>query len=533
MRSPALPVRRNPMARPTPTRAAEIPPVELATLLLREARRRQLALAGTFAAIALVALLAGLFLVPRKYTSSTTILAQESDIIQPLLEGRAVSTQVIDRAGMARNVVYGRKVMDEVLKAGGWMEGTPSPVQQDRMMEQIRERTRITAPREDLVQIQYQDSDPERTWKVTRRMAELLIEESLANKERESREAYEFIDKQVRDYHAKLLDAEDNLQAYRSANADAQPGSATDVNTRIGALRTAVEQARMSLMEQRSRESALAAQLSGESAVTAVQTRENLYRTQLIELQNELDGLLLRYTEKHPDVVRVRHQMADVQAAMQRAQEQRSQPSVRAAGDVSADARVNPLYLELRSQLAETRREIAATQSRMSMSEGLLGEEMGRSRRIAESESTLAELTRDYEVNRDIYQDLLRRRENARVSMELDKERRGLTMRIQDPAELPVRPTGLSLTHIALGGLAAAVAVPLGLLFLLVRFDPRVRSPVQLERSTGLPVLTVVPAYRTARDRRREIVRVAMSASILFAVFLAFALVYGYKQWAA
>lgn len=527
MRNPALPVRRNPMARPAPARGPEIPPVELASMLLREARRRQLALVGTFAAIALLALLAGLFLVPRKYTSSTTILAQESDIIQPLLEGRAVSTQVIDRAGMARNVVFGRRVMDEILKAGGWAEDAPSAVQQDRMIEQIRERTRITAPRPDLVQIQYHDNDPQRTWAVTRRMAELLIEESLANKERESREAYEFIDKQVRDYHAKLLDAENNLQAYRSANADAQPGSATDVNTRIGALRTQVEQARMHLMEQRSREGALASQLSGESAVTAVQTRENLYRTQLIELQNELDGLLLRYTEKHPDVVRVRHQMADVRAAMQRAQ---NQP--RESGDLSADARVNPLYLELRSQLAETRREIAATQSRMSMSEGLLGEELGRSRRIAESESTLAELTRDYEVNRDIYQDLLRRRENARVSMELDQERRGLTMRIQDPAELPVRPTGLSLTHIALGGLAAAVAVPLGLLFLLVRFDPRVRSPMQLERNAGLPVLTVVPTYRTARDRRREIVRVVMSASILFAVFLAFALVYGYQQWA-
>lgn len=527
MRNPALPVRRNQMARPAPARGPEIPPVELASMLLREARRRQLALVGTFAAIALLALLAGLFLVPRKYTSSTTILAQESDIIQPLLEGRAVSTQVIDRAGMARNVVFGRRVMDEILKAGGWAEDAPSAVQQDRMIEQIRERTRITAPRPDLVQIQYHDNDPQRTWAVTRRMAELLIEESLANKERESREAYEFIDKQVRDYHAKLLDAENNLQAYRSANADAQPGSATDVNTRIGALRTQVEQARMHLMEQRSREGALASQLSGESAVTAVQTRENLYRTQLIELQNELDGLLLRYTEKHPDVVRVRHQMADVRAAMQRAQ---TQP--RESGDLSADARVNPLYLELRSQLAETRREIAATQSRMSMSEGLLGEELGRSRRIAESESTLAELTRDYEVNRDIYQDLLRRRENARVSMELDQERRGLTMRIQDPAELPVRPTGLSLTHIALGGLAAAVAVPLGLLFLLVRFDPRVRSPMQLERNAGLPVLTVVPTYRTARDRRSEIVRVAMSASILFAVFLAFALVYGYKQWA-
>jgi hypothetical protein len=133
-------------------------------------------------------------------------------------------------------------------------------------------------------------------------------------------------------------------------------------------------------------------------------------------------------------------------------------------------------------------------------------------------------------VNREIYQDMLRRRENARVSMEMDRERRGLTMRIQDPAQMPLRPSGLRFMHFALGGLAAAVVVPLGLLFLLARFDPRVRSPRQLERQGHYALLTVVPRYRTPRDRRREFMRMAMSALIVCAVVLAYGLVYGYKQ---
>jgi hypothetical protein len=114
--------------------------------------------------------------------------------------------------------------------------------------------------------------------------------------------------------------------------------------------------------------------------------------------------------------------------------------------------------------------------------------------------------------------------------MEMDRERRGLTMRIQDPAQMPVRPTGLRFMHFALGGIAAAVAVPLGLLFLLVRFDPRVRSPRQLERQGHYALLTIVPRYRTPRDRRREFMRIAISASIVVAVVLAYGLVYGYKQ---
>lgn len=522
----ALPARRG----GTPAQAHNaLPPMELATILWHEARRYQVVLVTIFAAIALVVLLAGLFVLPQKYTASTTILAQESDIIRPLLEGRAVPTGVVDRAGMARQVVYGRKVMQGILEAGGWLDEGLSPIEQDKLVEEIRGNTRITAPRENLVQISYSDSEPHRTFRVTQRLADLFIEESLSTKERESREAYEFISKQVDDYHRKLTSAEDNLQRYRSENADAQPGSATDVNTRITALRTQVEQARMELMEQRSREGALASQISGESAVTAVQTRESIYRAQLMELQGQHDTLLLNFTEQHPDVVRIRHQMADIQAAMRRDAERQD----RSGGDAGAlgDAQLNPLYQELRSRLSEVRREAAATASRMGTSEGLLDQELGRSRRIAASESTLAELTRDYEVNRDIYQDMLRRRENARVSMELDREKRGLTMRIQDPATMPLRPSGLRLAHFAAGGLLMALAIPLGLLFARVRFDARVRSARQLERhNPAWPVLTVVPRYLTAHDRRRELGRMALSASIFVLVMLAYGFAYGYRQ---
>ncbi len=502
-----------------------LPPNEMAPILLREAQRYSLTMVVLFALIAVSSLLVGMFLLPKNYVASTTILAQQSDIIQPLLEGRAVATGVVDRAGMARQVVFSRKVLIEILKTGGWLTEDPNALQQDRLFEQIQDRTQISSPRPNLVQFTYRDNDPERTFKVTERYAELFIEESLAAKERESREAYEFIDSQVQDYHRKLTDAESNLQDYRSRNADAQPGSAADVNTRISALRTQVEQTRMTLLEQQSSEEAIASQLSGESSVTAVQTRESLYRAQLIELQNQLDQLLLTYTDQYPDVTRIRHQMSDVQRTLEEEERNRLKPNDSA--DAFQNSQFNPLYQELRSRLAEVRRERAAIQSRMANAESLLHGELDRSRRIAASESALAELTRDYEVNRDIYQDLLRRRENARVSMVMDQKRRGLTLRVQDPAVMPMRPTGLRVLHFALAGFGAAVGLPLALLFLLVRFDPRVRSARQLERHANVPLLAVVPPYLTRSDRRRRWARGALSATIVIAVLA----VYGLSFW--
>ncbi|GGD55701.1 XrtA system polysaccharide chain length determinant [Pseudoxanthomonas indica] len=530
MNQPALPARRSTAA---PQNAAvTLTPNELVPVLLEEAKRNRTAIAAIFTGVALLTLVIGLLVLPKNYTASTTILAQESDIIQPLLEGRAVATEVVDRAGIARQVIYSQKVLQEALKTGGWLDNKPSAIEQDRLMESIKGRIAITSPRPNLVQISYRDNDAKRTYDVTERLGALFISESLAAKERESREAYEFIDSRVTDYHAKLTDAENNLRLYRSANVDAQPGSATDSNTRISALRTQLENTDMSLLEQRSRAGAINAQLSGESAVTAVATRETYYRGQMMELQGQLDRLLLNYTEQHPDVVRVRHQMEDLQTAMQAEQQRRAQGNANGNSPFD-DTQINPLYQELRSQQATTQREVAATESRRAITESMLGQEMNRSRRIAESESELAELTRDYEVNRDIYQDLLRRRENARVSMELDREERGLTLRVQDPATMPLRPTGLRFLHFAIAGLFVAIALPLGLLFLRARFDPRIRSAAQLQKTPGLVLLSSVPAYPSPQDRRAELKRNALSIAMLVLVVLAYALAFGLKQLAA
>jgi len=501
---------------------------EVIPVLYAEVRRREVTLAAVFVVIALLGLLLG-FLWPKSFSASTTILVQESGIIQPLLEGRAVATGNADRAGIARQVIFSRKIMNEILETGGWMAKNPSPIDQDRLVEQIEDRTNITAPRDNLIQIVYRDSDATRTFKVTQRFAELFISESLAAKERESREAYEFINSQVEDYHKKLTDAEENLKKYRSANADAQPGAGADVNSRISALRGQVEQARMDLMAQRSQEAAMVSQLSGESEVNSVQTPEGVIRAQLAELQTQLDRLLLQYTDEYPDVVRIRHQINDLKSQLDK--EQQRVAAARDAGVSRAldqSAQFNPLYQQLRSRLAELRQTTAATQSRMDASESMLNQELERSRRVAASESALAELTRDYEVNRDIYQDLLKRRENARVSMNLDEEKRGLTFRIQDPAIMPLRPSGLRFMHFAIAALVLGIALPLGFVFGVTRYDPRIRSAMQLEQ-LGIPVLAAVPLYTTRSDRTRERMRLAMIVLLLFGVAAAYGLIYWLK----
>ncbi|HEV7777454.1 MAG TPA: XrtA system polysaccharide chain length determinant [Luteibacter sp.] len=472
--------------------------------LVSEARRRRLAIGTIFAVIALAALAVGLMW-PKKYEASTTILAQESSIITPLMEGAAQTTANKNRAGIARDVVFSRKVMGEILASGGWMSTHPTPIEQDRMIESIKSHTNVQTSRDNLITISYFDSDPKRAYDVTRQLGQLFISESLASKQRESRDAYEFINSQVEAYRQKLTDAEDKLKSYRDANADARPGSEVDTNTRISQLRTQIENTRMAVMEKSSQAAAISAQLSGESEVNAIQTTGGIYQAQLAQLQGDLDHLLLTYTDEYPDVVRLRHQIQDLKQQM--AQSDANRQNADRAGTpmpMENSVQMNPLYQQMKIQLATTRGDAAATAARLAASETMLQSELERSKRIANSENVTSELTRDYNVNRDVYQDLLKRRENARVSMNLDAEQRGLTFLIQNPAVMPLVPSGLRFMHFGLAGMALSLAIPFGLLFGLVRLDPRVRSVWQLERATGLSVLASIPFYPTPRDRRRD-----------------------------
>lgn len=496
-----------------------------------EWRRRPVLLAAVFTAIALAALVFGLLL-PKKYNSQTTILIEESNIIKPLMEGRAVPTSVVSRAAITREVAFSRKVMTEILKTGGWMAKNPTPLQQDQLIETITSRTIISNPRDNLIRVSYTDTDAVRAHAVTKRFAELIIQESLATKERESRDAYDFIDSQVRAYHKKLTDAESKLEAYRKSNPDARPGIDGDVNSRIGELRRMVDTSRMELMDLNSQGNALQGQLNGENEVNVVQTRSGQLLARMAELETEKDRLLMNYTDQHPDVVRVQHQIRDLEDELRnedaRAQARKTAGTNTPASGTGAtaldgSASFNPLYGELKSKLAENRRQSAAVGSRIATSQSLLDQELARSRHIAASESTLAELSRDYEVNRDLYQDLLKRRENARVSMSLDSEQRGLSFRVQEPASFPLRGVGLRLVHVASAGLGAAALAPLLLLFGFVRLDPRVRSPYQIETAAALPVLGSVPRYNTAPSRRQGTRRYVIAAMI----FLVVPLVYG------
>jgi polysaccharide chain length determinant protein (PEP-CTERM system associated) len=416
------------------------------------------------------------------------------------MQGAAVQTEVVDRAKIAREIVYGRDILVKILKKGGWLEGNPSPVKREQLIDGLRSRLEIKNARANLLRFTYKDTDPERTYKTLSTAVDLFISQSLASKLAESRSAYEFIDKQVSQYHAKLRSAEEQLKKFRSANVDIRSGSIQEIANRIQTLQARVSNIEQELRETKIKKKTLLAQLSGEAETAAGLSRAEEYRKRIIELQTKLDNLLLNYHETYPDVVRAREQIEELKNALKQEEQNKNKKS---SGNtiiiegVEVDERIqaSPVYQQLRTDLYATNSKIQTLTSRLADARRSLKEQEALGRRTHELQATLAELERDYQVNSDIYQDFLRRREAARVSMNVDLEKKGLNLRVDEPPFLPLSPSGLGLADFVMAGMLAGLVLPIGVLFGILQIDPRIRNAEQLNEISDIPIIGVVNEY--------------------------------------
>ena len=442
---------------------------ELLSNLLREARRRLRLLSILFLIVCLGALFVG-WSWPKKYSANTTILVSEDKTIEKLMEGKAVATNVSERVLIAREVMFSQKVMDKVLATGGWLSDAPSAAERDVRADALQQRTLVSSPRENLLRIEFRDVDPQRAYLVAKTFADEFLAESRAAQVRESREAYEFILDRVSHYQSKLNTAQQKLDTYQVENPQSRIEPASLIEARIGLLRRKLDSDQ--------------ARLDGDVGRTAatVVVGEDLrapLRQRLSGAEEALGKLEQQYTDAHPDVSRARREVAELRGRLAQTPAPRVVRSGGGGGDNAA----------LRARITRTEKDIHA--------------ELERVREMADPSPELAELARERDVPRDLYQDLLRRLEYARLSLSLDEEGRGLSFQIQEEASVPTRASGLRFLHFVLGGLAAAFALPLALLLALVQLDPRLRSANAVQRSTGIPVLAAVPMYWNGSDQRR------------------------------
>ncbi|MGH8531142.1 MAG: hypothetical protein ACREV1_00080 [Gammaproteobacteria bacterium] len=467
---------------------------ETIRVLINGAMRHRVAMVVSFLLVSCSVMLVGLSW-PKRYLSYTTIYIDDTKTIQPFLVGAAAAarTELQDRARIARQILFSRKVFDEIFKVAGWAD--LSPEEKEMQGKAFETSTTIMNLGKNLVRIEYEDSDPMRTYAVTKKFGDSLISEILYAKMRGSEEALKFIESQLKLYRGKLVDAEKKLNDFRAKNPGVTPDAGAGVRSRVERLHETIENTNTELKEAQVRKVGLEQQLSGQSSAGIATVDANLER--VTALEGQLADLRMKYHDDYPDIVSLKRQIEDVKRAPRT-----TNPPV--ARNTVAEGGVD-LFADWRRELLDTSVLIRTLSVRLEETQRFLRDEQQRAHRIDEIQTQMTELQREYETNQASYRDLIRQRENARVTLELDQTP-NLTFQIQEPASIPLLSIGLRFLHFMLAGIALGITLPLFCLWAYLNYHPRIRVRSLISEKLGLVVLETIPHYFSPRERRQSVV---------------------------
>ena len=476
---------------------------EMLPLLRREAFARSGTLLAIFVGISLVFMAIG-FMWEKKYNSSVQLYVDDRNLVGPLLS--TAKTADRDAVKLAKQELFAIDILDTVLEEIGFADETTTPIEREELRDDLINATTVSNRNNQLLEISFWDPDPTIAFKTTSLYAELFLKKTMESTNVETTEAFEFIIDQVETYRARLEDAERRLETFRTQNPGVTTLEGGNVNARIIELQRDYEQTQLFFAQKDQTRRTLQAELSNESSTIARDYQVGQTRDQIASLQAQIDVLSLSYTDDYPDIVRLRQQIEDIKISaaerLQRASERGPETAAFSVGGqaYSGAANLSPVYQQIRSDMARAAAEADALQSRLRQIEVLINNEIARSETSAQVERTLNELTRDYEINKEIYEGLLKKQESARITMTLGNEQQGVLYRIQQKANFPVRPNGLRFVHIVFLGLVLASVLPFVYLIVFLKLDPRIRTGSAITDLLELPLLTVVPHMRSPKE---------------------------------
>jgi polysaccharide chain length determinant protein (PEP-CTERM system associated) len=461
-------------------------------------KRRWLAVGVAWAVAAVAAIVVPL--VPNRYEASAQIYVDTQTVLKPLMQGLAYIPDIDQQVHMLARTLVSRPNVERLVDETelGLVNG-PSQVERERAIAKLSEQIKI-APvggTVNLYAIIYRDSDSARAKRLVEATLALFVNASSVGTKRDSQEASQFIDDQIKSYESKLVEAENRLKEFKVRHFGSSGVATQDFFGRMSALSDEVGRLRLDLAAaEQSREAyrrELASenpQLPGEAGIGPVPAAVSELDARIETQKKLLDEMLRRYTEAHPDVVSTRRVITQLE--QQRVRENAAKAAAIAAGKGRLVAATSPVYQKLRVSLAETEAQVASLRSQLAFKQARLEEARAMASRMPQVEAELAQLNRDYDIMNKNYQGLVSRRESASLGLKLDETSRLAEFRIVEPPRVSPRAVFPSRTHMALMAIVLALALGIGAPLAIDYIRPTFKSTSALQRATGRQVLGAV-----------------------------------------
>jgi len=467
--------------------------------LIKILRRKYVALSVGLAVLSLFTW--GSFLLPKTYEASTTISIDVDSVLKPLIQGVGVFGNE-DRIQNLKNEITSRNIIEKTVKKLGMDAHAKNPGQYDALIENIKKKIdvknmNVTGRSESptMFNISYTGGDPKTVTQMVDTITSVYIDEHIKSRRTDTSEAYEFIQSQLVGYKNKLEESDKAIREFRERNPNLVPQSETTLMTRLEGLQSSKIETDITMKELMRKKENLQKQLSGEKELTvAIVTREGSPQARLSYLNNQLMLLTAKYTENFPEVIKVRAEIEELKKQIAQAKDSRTE------GGGSETSALNPIYQQLREELAKTEAEIESLRGRSSELSRQHHEAQRIFGQMPKEQEEWTKLQRDRNAYQQIYDQLLQKLENARVSKEIEIKDKGGTFRIIDHAKLPLFPIKPNRIKMILLGIFLGIASGIGVVFAFEHFDHSFKDEDSIETSLKLPVLATIPKIITEAE---------------------------------
>lgn len=482
--------------------------------------------------------LAYLLVTPKLYEAKTLILIQGQRVPEEYVRP-VISSSVDDRLNTIYQQVTSRTNSEKIINEYDLYASRANMLIDEKValfisrisIDTSKDRSRRNAETSAFT-ITFQDENPRKVRDVTNALAANYIDEHLKMREEEALGTSDFLSDELNSIEKQLKQKEEELKRYREKYMGGLPEQLETNLSILEGLRGQLDQYNSSLRDAENRKAGIIRDITmaGETMVSradGLQGQNTGERSDLASLKRELEDLQSRYTENHPDVIRLKEVVAKIERERAKAKKETGEsPDEDSIGMGTVDQALRRQLDDVKGDIANLKAEIEETRSQIAYYQKMVEDTPKR-------EQELIELNRDYDILKDNYNSYKNKQIDAGIAVKMEKMQKGEQFRIIDYAKIPDRPVKPDAKKILLMTLALGLGLGCGLAYLLEMMDTSYKTPDEAGDDLQIPVLASIPLLVTekeiAQKKHKEIfIGVCVTLGFFIAIFALFATVKGF-----
>ncbi|MBV8521719.1 MAG: hypothetical protein JOY71_06265 [Acetobacteraceae bacterium] len=449
--------------------------------------------------------------IPNQFEASARVFVDTDAVLTPLLRGIAADTSPSGQLDILQRTLLSRPNLEQLIAKTDLDLSLAGADDRERLVQNLANAIKVVPQTRTLFTISYRNTDPRLAYNVVQTLLTLFMERATGSNRADMENARRFLEHQIASYELQLRAAERRRADYQSKYMDVLPSENGGLSY-LAQLRVTLKSLQGQLADALARRNELNKELGATPPMMVAETPSASVNARLVAAEQQLAELRLRYTESHPDVVAQKKIIATLRANPNWGI---TDPNALESSVGTRNRSVpNPVYEQLKIRLVDTEAQISSLQRQLT--EG--SKEVEALDRLAHAEPELQAqfqaLNRDYNVLRRNYEELLQRREAAKIAQAADTQADKVKLQIIDPPQVPRIPVApkrvMLLSGVLLAGLGAGAAFAL----LLGQFDQSFRTLDQL-RSIGPTVIGGISILRPPTPRRNVVAALGFCVAIL------------------